>query len=288
MNSPRVVEGVPDRPGLGKEAADVGALGARPPSHVVPPADVLREVRHVLVRFAEHAGHCGAKAVTGVAVRVVAVVAPGVGEDPRWSPAAPPTHAGMLRAMHISRNSERSRPRACGDAPSIHASALSCAVSAPRMRGCSLHIGTANGLALVGPAHAGMLPHVSRRAGSGMRARRRSAARRALVLCPRGLAEVGRPRLCGSAAARTRGSAVADGEVRRLPLGDPAKPYWTMDDIAAYWHTKPKTIRTYRSRGRGELPPEDRMIGRVPVWRPSTIIDFKRLGQGTRTDLRPD
>jgi hypothetical protein len=81
---------------------------------------------------------------------------------------------------------------------------------------------------------------------------------------------------------------VADSEAGRLPLGDPAKPYWTMDDIAVHWRTKPKTIRTYRSRRRGELPPEDRMLGRVPVWVPATIIGFERPGQGARTDLRPD
>jgi hypothetical protein len=44
-------------------------------------------------------------------------------------------------------------------------------------------------------------------------------------------------------------------------------------------------VRDYRTRGRGELPPEDAMFGQTPVWRPSTIIGHKRPGQGTRTDL---
>jgi hypothetical protein len=46
-----------------------------------------------------------------------------------------------------------------------------------------------------------------------------------------------------------------------------------------------QTIRAYRSRGRGELPPSDRTWGRSPVWRPATITSFQRLGQGARTDL---
>lgn len=66
---------------------------------------------------------------------------------------------------------------------------------------------------------------------------------------------------------------------------DPNADYWTVADVAAYWGVSPQTIRTYRSRRRGELPKEDRMFGRSPVWRPATIIDFERPGQGRRTDL---
>lgn len=68
---------------------------------------------------------------------------------------------------------------------------------------------------------------------------------------------------------------------------DPADDYWTIDNVAAYWHVAPQTIRTYRSRRRGELPEPDRMFGRSPVWRPSTIIEFQRPGRGARTDLKP-
>lgn len=49
-----------------------------------------------------------------------------------------------------------------------------------------------------------------------------------------------------------------------------------MDDIAAYWKVKPKTIRTYRTRDRGELPDEDDKFGATPVWRPKTVMAFKR------------
>ncbi|MEU8031313.1 MarR family transcriptional regulator [Streptomyces sp. NPDC049099] len=66
---------------------------------------------------------------------------------------------------------------------------------------------------------------------------------------------------------------------------DPKAEYWSVADVAAYWGVSPQTIRTYRSRKRGELPKEDAVFGRSPVWRPATIIDFVRPGQGARTDL---
>lgn len=68
---------------------------------------------------------------------------------------------------------------------------------------------------------------------------------------------------------------------------DPEADYWTIDDVAAYWDVKPQTVRSYRSRGRGELPKEDRMMNRTPVWRPATIVEFQRPGRGARTDLAP-
>lgn len=61
--------------------------------------------------------------------------------------------------------------------------------------------------------------------------------------------------------------------------------YWDMRDIAAYWGVTYETVRTYRSRGRGELPPNDATLGGSPVWRPATIVTFRRSGQGKRTDL---
>ncbi|MFJ8783157.1 helix-turn-helix transcriptional regulator [Streptomyces sp. NPDC102476] len=71
------------------------------------------------------------------------------------------------------------------------------------------------------------------------------------------------------------------------PMADPNADYWTVDEVADHWGVAPQTIRTYRSRKRGELPEPDRMFGRSPVWRPKTIIEFQRPGQGARTDLKP-
>lgn len=69
-------------------------------------------------------------------------------------------------------------------------------------------------------------------------------------------------------------------------MADPNADYWTVSDIAEYWGVSPQTIRSYRSRGRGELPDADRVFGRSPVWKPATIIGFVRPGQGARTDLK--
>lgn len=68
-------------------------------------------------------------------------------------------------------------------------------------------------------------------------------------------------------------------------MADVNADYWAISDVAEYWGVAPQTIRTYRARGRGELPPEDRKFGRSPAWRPQTIIRFVRPGQGARTDL---
>lgn len=69
------------------------------------------------------------------------------------------------------------------------------------------------------------------------------------------------------------------------PKPDPKADYWTIADVAAQWGVSEATIRTYRSRNRGELPPHDRVFGRSPAWKPATITDFVRPGQGHRTDL---
>jgi hypothetical protein len=71
------------------------------------------------------------------------------------------------------------------------------------------------------------------------------------------------------------------------PLADPAADWWTMDDVAAYLGIAPESARRYRSRPLtgGGLPKEDRMFGRTPAWKPATIIDWKRPGQGARSDL---
>jgi transposase len=70
-------------------------------------------------------------------------------------------------------------------------------------------------------------------------------------------------------------------------MADPEADYWTIKDVADHWDVTEQTIRTYRSRKRGELPEPDKVFGRSPAWKPETIIGFKRPGQGTRTDLKP-
>ncbi|WP_435108103.1 hypothetical protein [Nocardiopsis synnemataformans] len=69
---------------------------------------------------------------------------------------------------------------------------------------------------------------------------------------------------------------------------DPDAEYWTINDIAAYWGIKPQTVRWYRARPNGYLPPQDDYFGRTPVWKPKTVIDFQRAGQGKRTDLEDE
>ncbi|MFG1941609.1 hypothetical protein [Nonomuraea sp. NPDC048826] len=81
-------------------------------------------------------------------------------------------------------------------------------------------------------------------------------------------------------------------------MADVDADYWTMTDIAEYFGVKLQTVHGYRRRGRqlrkraadGEplsaeqlaagLPQEDNMIGRTPVWRPSTITSWKWPGKG--------
>jgi hypothetical protein len=75
--------------------------------------------------------------------------------------------------------------------------------------------------------------------------------------------------------------ATSTGEI----MADPNADYWTVADIADHWGVTAQTIRTYRSRKRGELPEPDKVFGRSPVWKPSTILNFERPGQGARTDL---
>ncbi|MFC9990926.1 helix-turn-helix transcriptional regulator [Streptomyces globisporus] len=69
-------------------------------------------------------------------------------------------------------------------------------------------------------------------------------------------------------------------------MADLNADYWTVEDIADHWGVTIQTVRSYRSRKRGELPEPDKMFGRSPVWRPSTITEFQRPGRGARTDLK--
>jgi hypothetical protein len=73
--------------------------------------------------------------------------------------------------------------------------------------------------------------------------------------------------------------------ITRGAMPDPKADYWTIDDVAEFWEVKPETVRTYRARKRAYMPPPDRMIGRTPVWKPRTIIDYQRPGRGYRSDL---
>jgi hypothetical protein len=71
----------------------------------------------------------------------------------------------------------------------------------------------------------------------------------------------------------------------RRAMADPTADYWTIKGVAEHWGVTEQTIRTYRSRNRGELPEPDKVFGRSPVWKPETILNFVRPGQGARTDL---
>lgn len=71
-------------------------------------------------------------------------------------------------------------------------------------------------------------------------------------------------------------------------MADPNAEYWTVAEIAEHWGVKVSTVRSYRSRKRGELPEPDKVYGRTPLWKPATIIGFERPGQGARTDLRDE
>lgn len=71
-----------------------------------------------------------------------------------------------------------------------------------------------------------------------------------------------------------------------LPLADPAKTWWRIPDLAAYFGLAEQTIRVRRMEGR--LPEEDDKFGPIPVWRPATVIGWKipGKGQGYRSDLK--
>lgn len=73
----------------------------------------------------------------------------------------------------------------------------------------------------------------------------------------------------------------------RPPAPDPDADWWTTDDIAAYLGVKAASVRRYKVRG--DLPAEDRKIGRTLVWKPVTIIAWNendRPGQGWRAGSR--
>jgi hypothetical protein len=73
----------------------------------------------------------------------------------------------------------------------------------------------------------------------------------------------------------------------------PDAEYWTSADVAAYLGVKVSTVRIYRTRAAanrkagtpqpGDLPEEDRVFARSPVWRPARIIvwdEQDRPGRG--------
>ncbi len=65
---------------------------------------------------------------------------------------------------------------------------------------------------------------------------------------------------------------------------DPEADWWTIAEVAVYLGVRESTVIVYRSRGKkgiaGGLPPEDRKFGGSPVYRPATIIGWKRPGRG--------
>jgi hypothetical protein len=81
----------------------------------------------------------------------------------------------------------------------------------------------------------------------------------------------------------------------RKQLADPHAEWWTMADIAAHWNIELGTVWDYRYQTEhprrpgqaAKLPPEDDTFGRTPVWRPRTIIDFKRPGRGRGGGPKP-
>lgn len=65
---------------------------------------------------------------------------------------------------------------------------------------------------------------------------------------------------------------------------DPEADYWTIAEVAAYLGVQESTVIVYRNRGKkgdpNGLPKEDRVFGASPVYRPATIIGWKRPGRG--------
>lgn len=50
--------------------------------------------------------------------------------------------------------------------------------------------------------------------------------------------------------------------------------YLTLDDLAERWGVKHNTLRVRRSRG--QLPPPDMVVSRIPMWLPETIEAYER------------
>lgn len=53
------------------------------------------------------------------------------------------------------------------------------------------------------------------------------------------------------------------------PLPD---DWWTTDDVATFLGVTTSTVRAYLARQ--QMPPADRRIGRMTLWRPETIRDW--------------
>lgn len=74
--------------------------------------------------------------------------------------------------------------------------------------------------------------------------------------------------------------------------------FWSPKEVAEYLGVKPQTVHRYRVRSddlrkrqaageevtptqlAGALPMEDQMMGRTPVWRPETIVEWKKRRRG--------
>lgn len=53
---------------------------------------------------------------------------------------------------------------------------------------------------------------------------------------------------------------------------DPQAQWWTTKDVATYLGLRIGTVSSYRQRG--QMPEADETIGRLHVWRPTTIIEW--------------
>lgn len=58
---------------------------------------------------------------------------------------------------------------------------------------------------------------------------------------------------------------------------------WTVQQCADHTGVKPATWRSYVARG--QAPQPARRVGATPVWDAAQIREWKRPGQGKRTDL---
>lgn len=67
---------------------------------------------------------------------------------------------------------------------------------------------------------------------------------------------------------------------------DPAAAWWTVTDVAAYLRVKPDTVSGYKTRR--QMPEPDEQVGRTPVWRPATIIEWRpRTARGEEDRTAP-
>lgn len=86
----------------------------------------------------------------------------------------------------------------------------------------------------------------------------------------------------GPAHPTTGPAAASGGGPASRPARNLALSALSVEDVARLLQVAPSTVRSYLSRG--EMPAADRLIGRSPVWSPSTIEAWQagRRGRGWR------